>query len=83
MFMIADRISYTILKEIGIGKCKNVSAIFKKTEYSYATILKKVRKMEKMGLVEMKKNGRNYELKLTDKGKKALDYLAFLMGEKE
>jgi len=83
MFMIADRISYAILKEIGIEKCKNVSAIFKKTEYSYATILKKVRKMEKMGLVEMKKNGRNYELKLTDKGKKALDYLAFLMGEKE
>ena len=83
MFMIVDKICYTILKEIGLGKCKNVSAIFKRTEFSYATILKKVREMEKFGLVKMEKDGRNYNLKLTEKGKKALDYLAFLMGEKE
>ncbi|RLI98588.1 MAG: hypothetical protein DRP00_01665 [Candidatus Aenigmatarchaeota archaeon] len=78
--MIVDEISYNILRLVSFNNA-DISRLFKTTKYSYATILNRVKALERMGFLKLERDGRKYNIELTEKGKKAFECMRFLRGE--
>ncbi len=78
--MIVDEISYNILRLVSFNNA-DISRLFKTTKYSYATILNRVKALERMGFLKLERDGRKYKIELTEKGKKAFECMRFLRGE--